>query len=217
MICIDALKAVLVAARAEAAAALVQCSSDRALIAHLKLEIAKLKRDLFGLRSERTARLLDQMELQLEELQASATEDELAAEAAATKTTEVAAFTRKRPTRRPLPDHLPGERVVEPAPTACLCCGVARLRKLGEDVTETLDWPRQDGRLVRLALCALSYYSRDRGGEHQQVHLAGYTGILQADAYCGYGRQALRSRPKSRRDTGGWLLEPCPAQTLCSR
>ena len=77
---IDALKAALVAARAEAAAALAQCSSDQALIAHLKLEIAKLNRDRFGPRSERTARLLDQMELQLEELEASATEDELAAE-----------------------------------------------------------------------------------------------------------------------------------------
>ena len=83
---IETLKAALVVARAEAvvaraevAAALAQCSHDQALIAHLKLEIAKLMRDRFGPRSERTARLLDQMELQLEELEASATEDELAA------------------------------------------------------------------------------------------------------------------------------------------
>src|SRR6202051_1363330 len=32
------------------------------------------------------------------------------------------------------------------------------------------------------------YYSRDRGGEHPQRHLATYTGILQADAYGGYGK-----------------------------
>ena len=82
---IDALKAALLAARAEAAAAVAQCSSDQALIAHLKLEIAKLNRDRFGPRSERDARLLNQMELQLEELEATATEDELAAEDAAAR------------------------------------------------------------------------------------------------------------------------------------
>ena len=54
---IDALKTALLAARAEAAAAVAQYSSDQALIAHLKLEIAKLNRDRFGPRSERTARL----------------------------------------------------------------------------------------------------------------------------------------------------------------
>ena len=54
-------------------------------------------------RSERTARLLDQLELQLEELEAAATEDELAAEMAAAKTTKVASFTRKRPSRKPFP------------------------------------------------------------------------------------------------------------------
>ena len=54
------------------------------------------------------------------------------------------AFTRKRPSRQPFPEHLPRERVVEPGPTSCLCCGGARLRKLGEDITETLEViPRQ--------------------------------------------------------------------------
>jgi transposase len=141
---IEALKAALIDAQAEAAAARAQLSADQALIAHLKLQIEKLNRERFGQRSERTARLIDQLELQLEELEASATEDELAAEQAAAKTTKVAAFTRKRPSRKPFPEHLPRERVIEPAPTACLCCGGARLRKLGEDVTETLEViPRQ--------------------------------------------------------------------------
>ncbi len=46
--------------------------------------------------------------------------------------------------RKPFPDHLPRERVVLPAPTSCPCCGSARLSKLGEDVTETLELvPRQ--------------------------------------------------------------------------
>jgi transposase len=141
---IDALKAALIEAQAEAAAARAQLSADQALIAHLKLQIEKLNRERFGQRSERSARLIDQLELQLAELEASATEDELAAEQAAAKTTIVAAFTRQRPSRKPFPEHLPRERVIEPAPTACLCCGSERLRKLGEDVTETLEViPRQ--------------------------------------------------------------------------
>ena len=141
---IDALKAALVAALAQVAVAQAERSDDQALIAHLKLQIEKLKRHIFGPRSERTARLLDQLELQLEELEVSATEDELAAEQAAAKTTTVAGFSRKRPSRKSFPEHLPRERVIVAGPTTCLCCGGDRLRKLGEDVTETLEViPRQ--------------------------------------------------------------------------
>src|SRR5438034_5496427 len=136
---VEALKAALIVARAEAAAALAQQSDDQALIAHLKLQIEKLNRDRYGPRSERTARLLDQLELTLEELESSATEDELAAEMAAAKTTKVAWFARKRPSRQPFPEHLPRERVIVPAPVACACCGGARLSRLGEDITETLE------------------------------------------------------------------------------
>lgn len=141
---IEALKALVLAAQAEAAAERAARSDDRALIAELKLTIEKLKRERFGAKAERTSRLIDQMELQLEDLEATATEDELAVEAAAARTTTVAAFQRKRPTRQPFPEHLPRERVVVPGPTSCSCCGSSRLRKLGEDVTETLEVvPRQ--------------------------------------------------------------------------
>src|SRR4051794_37012370 len=145
---IEALKAALViergrriVAETDAAFAKARASDDQALIAHLKLQIEKLNRDRYGPRSERTARLLDQLELTLEELETAATEDELAAEMAAAKaaTTKVASFTRKRPSRKPLPDHLPRERVIIPGPTACACCGGARLSRLGEDITETLE------------------------------------------------------------------------------
>src|SRR6202012_4680101 len=52
--------------------------------------------------------------------------------------------TRKRPARQPFPEHLPRERVVEPSSSICQCCGSPRLRKLGEDITETLEViPRQ--------------------------------------------------------------------------
>jgi transposase len=134
----------IAALRAELALARARNADDAAIIARQNLEIAKLRRQIYGPRSERTARLLDQMELELEELEADATEDEIAAERAAAKTTNVAPFTRKRPSRQPFPEHLPRERVVIPAPTTCECCGGTRLRKLGETVTETLEViPRQ--------------------------------------------------------------------------
>ena len=112
---VAALRAALITAEARATAAEAKVSDDAALIAHLKLEIAKLRRDRFGPGSERSARLVDQLELQLEELEASATADEIAAETAAKATqTNVAAFTRRRPSRQPFPEHLPRERVVGP-------------------------------------------------------------------------------------------------------
>jgi transposase len=320
---IGALKAALIteASRAahiaaELAHARAKASDDAALIAHQKLQIEKLKRELYGPRSERTSRILDQMELTFEELESTASEDEIAAERAAAKTTTIPAYRRKRPARKPFPEHLPRERVVVPRPTACLCCGGSRLRKLGETVTETLEviprqwkviqhvrekftcrdcekiseapapfhviprgWAgpsllammlfekfgqhqplnRQADRYTRegvpLSLSTLAdqvgagcaaldpilkrieghvftaerlhgddttvpvlakgktdtgrcwvyvrddrpfdgrappaamfYYSRDRRGEHPEAHLAGYAGILQADAYSGYNR-----------------------------
>ncbi len=148
---IEVLRAELAAERvraaeveAELALARARNADDAATIARQNLEIAKLKRHIYGPRSERTARLLDQMELGLEELETTATEDEIAAEHAAARTTNVAPFTRKRPSRQPFPEHLPRERVVIPAPATCDCCGGNRLRKLGETVTETLEVvPRQ--------------------------------------------------------------------------
>src|SRR5450631_1576455 len=148
---ITALKEALIIERAkglevaaELAVARAQTSEDVALIAQQKLRIAKLERQVYGQRSERSARLIDQLALEFEELEAGATEDELAAEIAVAKTTSVRGFTRKRPERNTFPDHLPRERVVIDPPTVCDFCGGMRLRKLGEDVTRTLEViPRQ--------------------------------------------------------------------------
>ena len=326
---IETLKAALIVERAKAleaaaelAIARAKASQDMALIAHQKLRIARLERQLYGQRSERSARLIEQSAFVFEELRTEATEDELAAEAAIARTTSVTAFTRQRPERNTFPEHLPRERVVIDPPTTCECCGGNRLRKLGEDVTRTLESrPRQwkvietvrekftcrdcekisqapapfhvvprgwagpsllamimfekfgqhqplnrqseryalEGvpialstmadavgsvctvlnplwRLIEvhvmaaerlhaddttvpvlaegktdIARCwiylrddkpfggtgppaALFHYSRDRKGEHPQAHLAGYTGILQADAYDGYGKLYLPGR-----------------------
>src|SRR3954467_4752877 len=320
---IDTLRAALLAecaraarVEAELAMARAKASDDEALIAHRRLRSENRAPQLYGPRSERAVRLLDQMELAFEELESSASEDEITAERAVAKTTNVVAFTRKRPARQPFPDHLPRERVIEPGPTTCLCCGGPRLGKLGEDVPETLEviprrwkviqhvrekftcrdcekisqapapfhviprgWAgpsllamilfekygqhqplnRQAERYARegvpLSLSTLAdqvgaccavlapllrrveahvfaaerlhgddttvpvlakgktitgrlwtyvrddrpfagpdppaamfYYSRDRGGEHPARHLAGYAGILQADAYGGYNK-----------------------------
>jgi transposase len=136
---VDALKALLLKERAEAAAVHAKLSDSDAVIAHLKLQIAKLKREQYGQSSERSSRLIDQLELQLEEIEATASEDDLLAEMAAAKTTQVAAFTRKKPARKSFPEHLPRERILQPTPTSCPCCGGAKLSKLGEDITETLE------------------------------------------------------------------------------
>jgi transposase len=143
---IDSLRERLAAAEAVAAevAQIKAINTDlEARNALLELQNEKMRRPLFGQRSERTRHLLDQMELAFEECETAASEDELLAAQAAAKT-NVAPFERKRPARKPLPEHLPRERVVIAAPEACPCCGLDRLCKLGEDITETLEVvPRQ--------------------------------------------------------------------------
>src|SRR5215217_7254978 len=320
-----ALEAELVIARSERATALAELAvakakeaDDQAIILRQKVYIEKLQRELRGQKSERSARLIAQMELMLEDAEATATEEELAAEmaVAAVAAIAVVGFTRKRPVKKPFPEDVTRERFVVPGPVACNCCGGERLRKLGEDITETMEsvprswkviqtvrekftcrdcekisqapapfhviprgWAgpsllamilfekygqhqplnRQAERYARegvpLSLSTLAdqvgaccavlapllrrleahvfaaerlhgddtnvpvlatgttdtgrcwvyvrddrpfggrdppaamfYYSRDRGGEHAQAHLAGYSGILQADAYGGYNK-----------------------------
>ena len=116
---ITALKEALASERAKAleiaaelAVVRAKASEDSALIAQQKVQIAKLQRQIYGQRSERSSRLVDQLALTFEELESSATEDELAAEKAVAMTTTVRGFTRTRPERNTFPDHLPRERVV---------------------------------------------------------------------------------------------------------
>jgi transposase len=141
---LEKLRAELVATKAELTRPKAVVSASEAMIAALKLEIALLKRDKYGRSAERSAKLVDQLELQLEELEASAAEDALRAELEARKTTKVSSFERRKPVKKPFPEHLPRERVVVDAPTSCTCCGSDRIVKMGEDVTETLEVvPRQ--------------------------------------------------------------------------
>jgi transposase len=135
---IEALKAALLAERAARRESEARAAGAEAMVAHLKLLIAKLKREQYGASSERSRKLLDQLEMQLEDLETAAAEAEAAIEPALDDGTAVRPFTRVKPVRGPLPAHLPRERVVVPAPTACPCCG-GKLAKLGETVTETLE------------------------------------------------------------------------------
>jgi len=135
----------LLAAQAQAAAAESEAKYRALLIEKLQFTIARLRHAQFGQSSERGA-ALEQLELQLADLeedasQAAATAEQMAA--AASCKVEVRSFQRRKPARRPLPEYLPRERIVYRAPSACPCCG-GTLRKLGEDITETLELvPRQ--------------------------------------------------------------------------
>jgi transposase len=120
-----------------------QLLSRDVLIEQLKLQLARLKRMKFGQSSEQLDAHIAQLELSLEELEANA------AASAAAKTTvrEPAA----RPTRKPLPDHLPREpQVHEPATGSCHCpaCG-GILRRLGEDASEVLEYVPEHWKVIR--------------------------------------------------------------------
>jgi transposase len=136
-----------VAAEAKARNLEAEVRARTLLIEQMKFAIAKLKHEQYGPSSERSS-VLEQLEFELAGLEEDAAEAEadahLAAERAKAHRIEVQPFERRRPARRPLPEHLPRERIVHPAPANCPCCGGDRLRKIGEDVTETLELvPRQ--------------------------------------------------------------------------
>ena len=139
----SAAEGALVAAKEELTQVQAIVSASEDMIRHLRLQIAKLRREQYGHSAERHARLIEQLEMQLEDLETDLEQDRAKADAAAAKAS-VRAFERRRPARRPFPEHLPRERVVVEAPTSCTCCGSARILKMGEDITETLEViPRQ--------------------------------------------------------------------------
>jgi transposase len=98
------------AERAARLAAEAEAQAGTLLIEKLKLTIKKLRHEQFGQSSERGA-LLDQLELQLADLEENAAQSDTAARMAAKKIA-VPSFERHKPARRPLPEHLPRERLV---------------------------------------------------------------------------------------------------------
>ena len=285
---VETLKAMLLAEREKHR---TEQRAQELRIEQLKQTIARLRQQRFGQSSERRA-LLDQLELQLFELEEDHAQAEAAADLDAPDSVTVQSFApfdaaqgrRRKPARRPLPEHLPRERVIYPVPSACPCCGGA-LHKLGEDVTESLelvprrwkvvqhvrekyscrvceqisqppapshpiargragpgllahvlfgkyglhlpltrqsttfaregveldvstlaDWvgaaaagKTRTGRLWTYVRddrpfagqappAAIYFYSPDRSGAHAEAHLAGWQGLMQADAYSGFNR-----------------------------
>lgn len=111
-------------------------------IEHLKLMIAKLRRMQFGRKSEKLDYQIEQLELQLEDLQASEAEAER-------EMPPTDRAPRTKPARRPLPDHLPRDvHVHAPSADACPSCG-GGLRHLGEDVAEQLEFVPASFRVIR--------------------------------------------------------------------
>jgi transposase len=132
---IATLKAMVIAAQAarleaEAMArnAEAEVRARELVIEQMKFAIAKLRHERFGQSSERSV-VLEQLELRLADMEEDAAQAEavaqMAADAAASANIKVQAFDRRKPARRPLPAHLPRERVVYPSPAACPCCGGA--------------------------------------------------------------------------------------------
>ena len=139
---IDALKALLLAQQQVVAGLTEQLNTRAVEIEHLKLQIAKLRRMQFGRKSEKLDHQIEQLELQLEDLQAD--EGEAAREMPAADQAP-----RKKSVRRPLPDHLPRDEKMYPPPgEACPACG-GGLHPLGEDVAEQLEWIPGSFRVIR--------------------------------------------------------------------
>lgn len=146
---IEALKALLLASerrvqeRDDQVAALnAQLNTRAAEIEHLKLQIAKLRRMQFGRKSEKLDHQIEQLELQLEDLQADDAE-------AAREMPPADRAPRSKPARKPLPEHLPrDEQVHLPPADACPACG-GGLRQLGEDVAEQLEYVPASFRVIR--------------------------------------------------------------------
>jgi transposase len=131
--------AMILAQREQLTLAKSEVTVGRLEIERLKLMLAKARREQFGQSSERGKLLVEQLELAIEDLEETQAEQDTRAEIAAPEAAKERLARNPRPPRRPLPDNLPVERIVEPAPCACGKCGSARLHKLGEVVSKTLE------------------------------------------------------------------------------
>ena len=131
-------------------------SSRTSEIERLALLVEKLQRMLFGAKSEKVLRQIEQLEFQLEDLQAASAIEEAQAVPPAERPAPA------KPFRRPLPEHLPREvHTHRPAHEACPDCG-GRLRHLGEDVAEILEYVRSSFKVLRHVRPKLSCDACDR-------------------------------------------------------
>jgi transposase len=139
----ETLKALLIAKHNESVEQHNQLRSSSQEIEHLKLVIEKYRRMIFGRKSEKLTRELEQLELRLEELETTQAADQAAEETAAAEQQSApkpdSARRASRPRRKPLPEDLPREVIMHmPEHESCPCCG-GELRQFGEDASEQLE------------------------------------------------------------------------------
>src|SRR3954463_3889969 len=126
----------------------------QAEIARLRFQLARYRRAEYGQSSEKLAREVEQLELAIETLEADQAERLAAASPVVAAVIEAASEAQK-PARRPLPEHLPRQDVTHPVPCVCPACGGA-LRRIGEDITETLDYVPGRFKVIRHVRAKLS-------------------------------------------------------------
>lgn len=122
---IEALKAMLMLRDQQITGLKAQVRAGTAEIEHLKLMIAKLRRMQFGRKSEKLDHQIEQLELQLEDLQADEAE-------AAREMPAVDQAPRKKSVRRPLPEHLPRDDKVYLPECESRGSGLTNLHKLAQ-------------------------------------------------------------------------------------
>ena len=114
----------------------------RTWIEKLKLEIARLRRMQFGRSSEKLGEQIEQLELIVEDLEASQAQLPRAARPPASKE-------RHKPARKPLPAHLPREDVEHTLAGDCPQCGGSQIERIGEDVSEMLEFVPEHFKVIR--------------------------------------------------------------------
>src|SRR5438477_9110415 len=134
-------------------------TAAQAEIAKLRFQLARYRRAEFGRSSEKLEREAEQLELAIEALETDRAERMAIASPFVAAAIEGAIEARK-PARRPLPEHLPREVMTHLAPCACPSCGGA-LRRIGEEITETLDYVPGRVKVVRHIRAKLACRARD--------------------------------------------------------
>src|SRR5438067_2535149 len=191
----------------------------QAEIAKLRFQLARYRRAEFGRSSEKLAHEAEQLELAIEALEAD--QAELLATASPSVATVIeSAVEAQKPARRPLPEQLPREDVLHAAPCTCPTCGGA-LRRIGEDITETLDYVHGRFKVIRHIREKLScrfcdnvvaapapYHAIARGRAARASSLISSSRSTTIICPC-------TARPRSSpAKASTWKPQPCPAGSL---
>jgi transposase len=142
-----ALRRMLIAEREALAAQAVELAAAKAglvsktlEIEKLKVQLARLRRQQFGRSSEKIDRIIEQLELMLDELETEAAVGPVTVGPAPVTDEDGGTAVRKKSSgRRPLPEHLPRREFVHTPDCSCPACG-GEMRKVGEDISEVLDY-----------------------------------------------------------------------------